>query len=230
MTEKKAPLLIALDGPVGAGKSSLADEVARRLHILHLDTGAMYRALGLAALERGIDIQDEEAVSALGEQVALSVRFEDGRQVTLLDGRPVDDHIRTQEVGNAASTVSRYQRVRRRMVQAQQAIAREQSMIIDGRDIGTVVLPHARAKVFLTATAEERARRRLNQVQDKEPGVTFERVYEELLLRDKQDQERAVDPLRQAEDAVLLDTTGYEFEQSVQAILAIVEKAYGPAN
>lgn len=223
------PLLIALDGPVSAGKSSLADAVARRFGILHLDTGAMYRAIGLAALHHGIDPADEQAVSGLlaADRVQVDVRFVDGHQQTLLDGQPVDDQLRSQQVGSAASTVSRYGPVRRYLVARQQAIARQQSMIIDGRDIGTVVLPDARAKVFLTASPEVRARRRYEQIHGTDAAATYEGVLKELIARDKQDRERPLDPLRQAEDAVLLDTTALDFNQSVDAIVRIVEAAYG---
>lgn len=223
------PFLIALDGPVSAGKSSLADAVARRLGILHLDTGAMYRAVGLAALRAGIDPGDEAAVTEMLRKgaVDIDVRFEEGRQSTWLNGERVDQAIRSQEAGGAASAVSRYRGVRRFLVQQQQALARSQSMIIDGRDIGTVVLPQAGAKVFLTASPETRARRRFEQIREKEPGLSYEAVLAELTERDRQDRERSVDPLRQAEDAVLLDTSELSFEQSVEAILDIVEAAYG---
>lgn len=223
------PILIALDGPVSAGKSSLADAVADKLQIGHLDTGAMYRAVGLAALQRGIDPQDEAAVSSLCQsgQLDIDIRFEGGRQSTWLNGLNVDQAIRSQEAGSAASTVSRYRAVRQYLVRQQQAIAKSQDMIIDGRDIGTVVLPQAKAKIFLTASPETRARRRFEQIRDKEPGVSYEAVLSELIARDKQDQERNVDPLRQAEDAVRLDTSSLSFDESVQAILRIVEAAYG---
>ncbi|MHC1786693.1 MAG: (d)CMP kinase [Christensenellales bacterium] len=222
------PLLIALDGPVSAGKSSLADAVAEKLGILHLDTGAMYRAVALAALERGIDPQDEPAVSALclDGSLGADVRFENGRQTTWLAGRNVDQAIRGQAVGSAASAVSRYRAVRASLVRQQQEIARRQSMIIDGRDIGTVVLPGARAKIFLTASPETRAARRFEQIKEKDPSATYEGILRELLARDRQDREREADPLRQAEDAVLLDTSGLSFSESVDAILRIVEAAY----
>ncbi len=222
------PLLIALDGPVSAGKSSLADAVAKELNILHLDTGAMYRAVALAALQLGIDVRDEEALEQLCLQgrAQVEVRFIDQKQSTWLNGRSVDDDIRSQAVGSAASTVSRYRSVRRYLVDLQQEMARRQSMIIDGRDIGTVVLPQARAKVFVTASPEMRAQRRFEQIRHKERGVSFENVLKELQARDRQDEERLVDPLRKADDAVLLDTTSLSFEESVAAILRIVEGAY----
>lgn len=222
-------LLIALDGPVGAGKSSLAEAVAKKLQILHLDTGAMYRALALAVLDRGISPLDEDAVSALCDHggARIDVRFQDGRQQTLLNGKAVDDHLRTEAVGSAASAVSRYAKVRAYLVKRQQELAKEQSMILDGRDIGTAVLPDAKLKIFLTASPEERARRRYEQIKDKEPDLGYGKVLTDLIARDKQDMEREVTPLRQAPDAVLLDTTGLSFEQSVQKMLALVEARYG---
>ena len=217
------PLNVAMDGPVGAGKSTIADEVARRLGILHLDTGAMYRALGLAAIRQGIDMQDEDAVTALCRQADITVRYEDGGQRTLVDGEDVTAHLRTQEVSMAASTVSRYRGVRQAMVALQQKLAATTDMLVDGRDIGTVVLPQATIKIYLTASAEERARRRWVQLQEKGAADTFEQVLEELRQRDWQDMHREVDPLRQAEDAVLVDSTGLQFEQTVEKILSLVE-------
>ena len=223
------PLLIALDGPVGAGKSSLADAVAKKLNILHLDTGAMYRALALAALNQGISPADEQAVTGmlLSGGAIIDIRFEQGLQQTLLNGMPVDHQLRSEAVGKAASAVSRYPAVRSFLVARQQALAKTQSMIIDGRDIGTVVLPDARAKIFLTAKAEVRARRRYEQIRHSQPDADYDRILVELKARDKQDMEREVTPLRQADDAVLLDTTALDYDASVAAILAIVEEAYG---
>ena len=222
------PVLIALDGPVSAGKSSLADEVAAHLDILHLDTGAMYRALGLAALRRGIDPMQEQPVCDMLKrgEAPVDIRFENGRQQTLLGGEPVDEAIRAQEVGSAASAVSRYPAVRKYLVSRQQELARNMSMIVDGRDIGTVVLPQAKAKIFLAAMPEVRALRRHRQLLEKGSEVSFDEVLEELLARDKQDRERVADPLRKAEDAIVLDTSELTFEQSVEAILAIVKEAY----
>lgn len=222
------PVLIALDGPVSAGKSSLAEETARRLNILHLDTGAMYRAIGLAALRAGIDPRDEAAVCAMVEdgRARVDVRFEGGRQSTLLDGEAVDEAIRSQEVGSAASSVSRYPAVRRYLVVRQQKLAENISMIVDGRDIGTVVLPHARAKIFLSAAPEVRAERRWRQLLEKGERVSYEEVLDELLARDRQDSERKTDPLRRAQDAVALDTSRLDFNESVEAIVAIVKEAY----
>ncbi|MBQ9342848.1 MAG: (d)CMP kinase [Clostridia bacterium] len=216
-------LNIAIDGPVGAGKSTIADEVASRLGILHLDTGAMYRAVGLAVLQHGVDLQDEEAVTDLCKQSQVDVRYENGAQVTLLDGRDVTGLIRSQEVGTAASAVSRYAGVRRLLVQRQQELAQTQPMLLDGRDIGTVVLPNAPVKVYLTATPEARAMRRLKQLLEKGETADFAEVLAEVNARDEQDMNRAVDPLRQAEDAIVVDSSNLTFEETVQAILRLAE-------
>ncbi len=218
---------IAIDGPVGAGKSTVADAVAQQLGILHLDTGAMYRALALHVLNLGINVQNEQAITELikSNQVHIDIGFEDGSQRTLLNGQDVSTLIRTQEVGNAASTISRYRPVRQWLVKRQQALATQQSMLLDGRDIGTVVLPQADVKVFLTASPETRAQRRYRQLLDQGQQANFDDVFAQLLSRDHQDQTRAVDPLRPARGAVMLDTTHLSFEQTVQTILDLVALA-----
>ena len=214
-------LSIAIDGPVGAGKSTIADEVSRRLGILHLDTGAMYRAVGLAVTGQGIDPQDEAAVTALCEKggAHVDVRYENGAQVTLVNGQDVTGLIRTQEAGTAASAVSRYPAVRRMLVARQRELAKEQPMLLDGRDIGTVVLPDAPVKVYLTASPEARAQRRLNQLREKGEDADFAAILAEVNARD-------VDPLRQAEDATLVDSSDLTFEETVQAILKLAEAAH----
>ena len=219
------PLTIALDGPVGAGKSSVADEAARRLGILHLDTGAMYRAIGLYILRQGIPLSEEEAVSALAEKVRVDVRYTGGAQHTLVEGEDVTGLIRTPEVSMAASTVARYARVRQAMVALQRRLAAEQPMLVDGRDIGTRVLPQATLKVFLTASAEERARRRFLELQQKGLPDTYEEVLAELKKRDDQDMRRAVDPLRPAADARMLDSTSLTFEEVVDTLVKWAKEA-----
>lgn len=221
------PMNIAIDGPVGAGKSSIADQVAQRLNILHLDTGAMYRAFGLYALRSGADLTSEAALSALAEDVDVQVKYENGAQRTLLFGEDVSELIRTGEVSAAASAVSKWPAVRRRMVRAQQEMARTADMLIDGRDIGTVVLRDSPCKIFLTAAAEERARRRYLQQMEKGDSTPYEQVLRELNARDEQDMNRKTDPLRQAEDAVLVDSTDMTQEETVEAIVRIVEDVYG---
>ena len=217
-------LNIAMDGPVGAGKSTIADEVARRLGVLHLDTGAMYRAVGLSALRHGLDIADEEAVTRLCEGLTIGMAHDGQGQRTLVDGEDVTGDIRTEEVSMAASKVATYGGVRRAMVAAQQRMAAETDMLLDGRDIGTRVLPDATIKIFLTADARERARRRWLQLREKGVETNLEEVLEDLRRRDEQDSHRAIDPLRAAEDAVIVDSTGLTFEQTVDKIVKLVEE------
>lgn len=219
------PLNIAIDGPVGAGKSSIASAVAAKLGILHLDTGAMYRAIGLTAIRKGIDLRNEQAVTAHCNEVDLKVLYGENGQITMADGEDVTGLLRTEEVSMAASTVSKYAGVRKAMVAIQQKLARETDMLLDGRDIGTVVLPNATAKIFLNATPEERAQRRFLELQKKGTTDTYEQVLEDLKRRDDQDMNREVDPLRCAEDATELDTTHMSFDEVVDAILNIVKEA-----
>lgn len=219
-------LNIAMDGPVGAGKSSIADAAAKALGILHLDTGAMYRALGLTALREGVALMDEQAVTALAVRTDISVAYGDDGQRTFVNGEDVTALIRTPEVSMAASAVGRYAGVRREMVALQQRLAAKTPMLVDGRDICLRVLPDAPVKIFLTASAEARARRRWLEMCQKGDNTPFEKVLEDLIARDAQDMNREVDPLRPTEDAVILDTTEMDFEQSVAAVLRIVKEKY----
>ena len=219
------PLSIAMDGPVGAGKSSIADAVAERLGILHLDTGAMYRAAAVYCLDCGVDIDDREAVEKLVNGLVVDVTFEEGHQLTFADGRDVTRRLRTEATSMAASKIATYPGVRRAMVRAQQALAKTQSMLVDGRDICTVVLPNASVKIFLTASDTVRAQRRYLQLQEKGKQADFAEVLEDLRRRDRQDMERETDPLRIAEDAVVVDTSDMNFEESVEAVLKVVEAA-----
>ena len=216
-------LNIAIDGPVSAGKSSISDAVAKRLGILHLDTGAMYRALGLAVQRAGIDTQDEEKVVDLCRKLKVSVSHEADGQHTFVEGEDVTGMIRTPEVSMAASTVSRYAEVRKEMVRIQQQLAAETDMLVDGRDICTTVLPNATAKIFLTAAQEERARRRYLELKEKGMEEPYEKVLEDLKARDEQDMNRPVEPLRQAPDAELVDSTNLTFDETVEAIVRIAE-------
>ena len=216
-------LNIAIDGPVSAGKSSISDAVAKRLGILHLDTGAMYRALGLAVQRAGIDTQDEEKVVDLCRKLKVAVSHEADGQHTFVEGEDVTGMIRTPEVSMAASTVSRYAEVRQEMVRIQQQLAAETDMLVDGRDICTTVLPNATAKIFLTAAQEERARRRYLELKEKGMEEPYEKVLEELKARDEQDMNRPVEPLRQAPDAELVDSTSLTFDETVEAIVRIAE-------
>ena len=211
-------LNIAMDGPVGAGKSSIADAVAKRLGILHLDTGAMYRAIGLTALEKGVPVQDEQAVTALCQSLSMTVGHAADGQHTLVDGRDVTGFIRTPEVSMAASTVAKYAGVRAAMVALQRRLAQETPMM------------NAPVKIFLTASAEERARRRYQEMVNKGMDANFDDVLRDLRARDEQDMHRAVDPLRAAEDAVTVDSTNLTFDEVVEAILRIVADKTGGAQ
>lgn len=217
-------LNIAMDGPVGAGKSSIAKAVADRLGILHLDTGAMYRAVGLSAIRAGVDLQDEAAVTAHTRAICVSVAHSEGGQRTIVNGEDLTDFIRTPEVSMAASTVGKYQGVRREMVAIQQRLAKETPMLVDGRDICVRVLPDAPVKIFLTASAEERARRRWLEMSAKGDQTPYEDVLRDLRARDAQDMSREVDPLRPTVDAVIVDSSEMSFDQVVEHILGIVEE------
>ncbi|MGN0794247.1 MAG: (d)CMP kinase [Aristaeellaceae bacterium] len=219
-------LNIAMDGPVGAGKSSIADAVARELGILHLDTGAMYRAIGLSALRKGIDLADEEAITELAGSLNVGVAYGADGQRTLVNGEDVTGLIRTPDVSMAASAVGRYAGVRREMVALQQRLAATTPMLVDGRDICLRVLPDAPVKIYLTASAQERARRRWVQLKEKGDAPSYETVLADLKARDAQDMNRAVDPLRPTEDAVIVDTTGLTFDEAVAEIIRIVKEKY----
>ena len=221
------PINIAMDGPVGAGKSSIADAVAARLSILHLDTGAMYRACAIAVLRAGVDPADEAAATRVCEGITVGVQYADGAQRTLLDGEDVTAGLRTPEVSAAASSVARWPGVRRVMVRSQQRLAAEHDMLIDGRDIGIRVLPDAKVKIYLTADAEERARRRWLQMKEQGQEADFDQVLIDLRARDAQDMNRKTDPLQVAPGAVVVDSTHLTQDETVDAIVALVEEAYG---
>lgn len=211
---------IALDGPAGAGKSTIAHKVAQHFGILYLDTGAMYRAVGWKALTSGISPSDATAVEELLKRTELDICFMDHCQHVLVDHTDVSDLIRTPEMSKAASDISALPCVRIHLVELQRQLARKQPLVIDGRDIGTYVLPDAPWKFFLTASAEERAQRRLLQLRSKgDITTTIEQVKADIAYRDAQDSGRSLAPLRQAEDAILLDTTHLTIEEVVSRIV-----------
>ncbi len=212
---------IAIDGPAGSGKSTVAKRIAKDLNILYLDTGAMYRACALKALEAGIDPADETSVVALMRDVKLDVVYENGLQKTLLDGRDVSEEIRKAPVSMAASTVSKHASVRMHLVEKQREIAGRMSCVLDGRDIGTFVLPDADFKFYLTASPDIRAKRRYDEMVAKGEQVDFDELKEAIVNRDRQDMSRALAPLKQADDAVLIDTS----EMSVDEVVAAIERA-----
>lgn len=205
---------VAIDGPSGAGKSSLAKRLAADLGYVYVDTGAMYRSIGLYAVRQGADLQDAAAVAALLPQIQLDIRLEDGTQHVYLNGEDVSEAIQAEEIGMAASAVSAHPAVRAFLLDTQRGLAANQNVLMDGRDIGTVVLPHATVKIFLTASAEARAQRRCKELQDKGQPADFATVLADIRQRDDQDTNRAVAPLRQAEDAIRVDTSDIDFDQS----------------
>ncbi len=219
-----AAIQIAIDGPAGAGKSTVAKAVASRLGFTYLDTGAMYRAVGLKALRQGIPTQDEGAVSAMAEGTDVSVLVENGMQTVLLDGEDVTALIRTPEVSRAASDVSQWPAVRRRLVALQQAIAGRRCVVMDGRDIGTHVLPQAQHKFFVTASVEARAQRRLLELQGRGSCKSLEECMRDIEERDLQDSSRAASPLRVAEGAEVIDTTQLTAEQAVDLVIRRVRQ------
>lgn len=221
---------LAIDGPGGAGKSSVAKNVASRLGVLHLDTGAMYRAFAYQALREGLDSTDGEAMAALTRRVKIDVRFLDGCQHTYANGEDVTALIRTPEISMATSNCAVFAPVRALMVRMQQDIASQQSMVLDGRDIGTRVLPEATLKIYLTASTEVRARRRFTELAHKGIQADFDRVLSEVAARDLQDSTRQVDPLCVAPDAVTLDTSAMNQPQVEAAILDLLEKKLMQTN
>ena len=205
---------IAIDGPSGAGKSSLAKRLAAELGYVYIDTGAMYRAIGLYTLRAGQNTKDAAAVAALLPDIHLDIRPGQGAQQILLNGEDVTETVRQEQVGMAASDVSAHPAVRAFLLETQRALAARSNVLMDGRDIGTVVLPDATVKIFLTATPEARAQRRLAELQAKGQAADYATVLADIRLRDDQDTHRAVAPLRQAADAVLLDTSAIGLEES----------------
>ncbi len=215
---------IAIDGPGGAGKSSVAKAIARRLGIIYLDTGALYRTIGLYMLNNGIDPKDEVAVTAALEGINFDLKFEDGKQIITLEGNDVGESIRTPECSMAASAVSAIGSVRSFLLDYQKNIAKTQSVVMDGRDIGTVIIPNAEVKIFLTASPKVRAERRYNELVAKGKTVTYDDVYNEMLERDKNDSTRTLAPCVAAKDAITVDNSKLDFEGTVERILKIVEK------
>ena len=216
---------IAIDGPSGAGKSTIAKAVAQKLGFVYVDTGALYRTVGWAALCRELDYHDEAAVEPMLAEIQVDLVYENGVQKVLLDGVDVSSEIRLPESSMAASGVSALPSVRAFLLQTQRDIASRNNVLMDGRDIGTVVLPNAQVKIFLTASAEKRAERRFVELQEKGVETTFKEVLDDMNQRDYNDSHRAIAPLKPADDAWLIDTSELDLEQSIQAILDHIVKA-----
>ena len=218
---------VAIDGPAGAGKSTLARRLAAELGYIYVDTGAMFRTIGLYALRGGKEPKDNEAVNALLPEISLKFAFIGGEQHIYLNGEDVSTAIRTEEVGMAASAVGANPEVRAFLLGMQRDMAKTQDVLMDGRDIGTVVLPDATVKIFLTASPEARATRRWKEYQQKGVEVSYEEVLADVRQRDYQDTHRAAAPLRQADDAQLLDTSEMNFEQSLEAMKKMIVEKVG---
>ena len=215
---------VAIDGPAGAGKSTLAKAAAARLGFVYVDTGAIYRTVGLAARNAGVDKADSEGIKALLTGLQVDIRYENGVQKMYLNGGDVTGEIRSPEISAYASYVSAIPEVRAFLMEMQRRLAREHDVIMDGRDIGTVVLPEAGLKIFLTASAEKRAMRRFRELQEKNPAITFEEVLSDMTARDAKDSQRETAPLKAAEDAVLVDTSDLSLEESVELIVNMIAR------
>lgn len=219
---------VAMDGPVGAGKSTIARECAKRLGFIYVDTGALYRAVGLFCKRKGIEISQDNAAeieAAINSGLKLEIKLENGTQLVFMNGENVSEEIRLPEISMAASAVSAIPCVRKFLLETQRKVAKENNVIMDGRDIGTVILPNADVKIFITAKPEIRAKRRYDELIAKGIDAKFEDVLNDLNTRDYNDSHRAEAPLKQADDAILLDTSDYDFEQSVCAVIKLIEKS-----
>lgn len=218
-------IAIAIDGPAGAGKSTIAKTAAKELGFIYVDTGALYRAIGLFCSRRGVDTENADAVVSLLKDLTVELSFnDDNEQIVLLNGENVSSLIRTPEVSMYASNVSKIPKVRAFLLDLQRNMAHTQNIIMDGRDIGTVVLPDAKVKIFLTASPEIRAKRRYVEFVEKGMTVNYDDVLNEVITRDYNDSHREIAPLKPAEDSVTLDTSDLDLEQSVQAILSIIKE------
>lgn len=216
---------IALDGPAGAGKSSIAKRVAKALDFIYVDTGALYRTIGLAATRKGVDPKASEEVEKLLSEITVDLNFNDkGEQIVLLDGEDVSEFIRTPEASMMASKISAVPSVRAYLLDLQRNMAKAHNVIMDGRDIGTVVLPDAKVKIFLTASPEARSQRRYKELCEKGMDVKYEDILKDVITRDYNDSHRETAPLKPAEDCVMVDTTELDFEQSVEKIISVIKE------
>ncbi len=212
---------VAIDGPAGAGKSTIAKRIAKKLGYIYVDTGAMYRAMAYYLIQNQVDATDKDAIVAACQHADISIRYQDGEQVVLLNGENVNAYLRTEAVGNMASVSSVVPEVRKKLVELQQKLARETDVVMDGRDIGTVVLPDADVKVYLTASVETRAKRRFLELQEKGEAADLQKIAADIEDRDYRDMHRDISPLRQAEDATLVDSSDMTIDQVVERILEL---------
>ena len=214
---------IAIDGPAGAGKSTIAKKVAKTLGYIYVDTGAMYRAMALYMIKLGIDPENANAIEEACKSADIGIEYRDGEQVVLLNGENVNAYLRTEEVGNMASVTSVNAKVREKLVELQQKLAATKDVVMDGRDIGTVVLPNAEVKVYLTASSLVRAKRRALELEAKGEAVDLAKIEADIIDRDNRDMTREISPLNQAEDATLIDSSYMNIDEVVEAILNLVK-------
>ena len=212
---------IAIDGPSGAGKSTIAKRVAKELSFIYVDTGAMYRAMALYLLRRKVNRDDTEQIGNICQDAEISIEYQNGEQIVLLNGENVNSYLRTEEVGNMASVSSAVPRVREKLLSLQRKLAKDMSVVMDGRDIGTTILPDADVKIYLTASSLTRARRRYLELQEKGTVCNLDDIQKDIEERDQRDMSREISPLRQAEDAVLVDSSDLTIQQVVDRILQI---------
>ena len=218
---------VAIDGPAGAGKSTIARQIAKRMNLIYVDTGAMYRAMALFMLWEKVDPTDAESVSKKCEEAQITIRYEEGEQVVYLNNKNVNAFLRTEEVGNMASVTSAQKAVRKKMVVLQQKLAETTDVIMDGRDIGTCVLPNADVKIYLTASSHVRAKRRYDELVAKGEACNLSEIEKDIIERDERDMTRKESPLRQAEDAILVDSSEMTIEDVIQTIIKICEEKRG---
>lgn len=216
---------IAIDGPAGAGKSTIAKMAAKKLDFIYVDTGAMYRAMALYFLRREIDAKDEKKIAEACEHINVTIAYQEGEQQVLLNGENVNAFIRTEEVSMMTSNTSKYPAVREKLLYLQRELAAANNVIMDGRDIGTCVLPDAELKIYLTASASERAKRRYLEQKERGVGSDLAQIERDIIARDEQDMNREIAPLKQAEDAIYLDTSDMTIEEVVTKIVSLVQKA-----
>ncbi|MEG1428255.1 MAG: (d)CMP kinase [Hydrogenoanaerobacterium sp.] len=214
---------VAIDGPAGAGKSTIARAIAQKLGYIYADTGALYRAIAYYALNKNVKIKSEREILPLLDEIIVTLKFINNEQHVFINEEDVSDKIRTSEVSMAASDVSALPTVRKFLFALQQNLAKENNIVMDGRDIGTVVLPNATVKIFLTATADERAKRRWKELKEKGKDVNLADVLHDVITRDYNDEHRDISPLMQADDAVLVDTTKDTLEQAIERIINIIK-------
>jgi cytidylate kinase len=220
---------IAIDGPAGAGKSTIAKKIAKELSFIYVDTGAMYRAVALYLTREGVSPEEPEKIPALSSGADVSITYVDGEQIVLLNGENVNAYLRTEAVGNMASVSSAVPEVRAHLLDLQRDLANRQSVVMDGRDIGTTILPNAQVKIYLTASSATRAKRRYLELTEKGIACDLGEIQKDIEERDERDKNRAVSPLRQAEDAVLVDSSDLTIDQVVETILGIFKEKTGGA-